>query len=302
MFCKYSDEYIKDLFGEFRGYHLIEPEAEFITDYFGVKIPVRFVKYLAGREGERIEVSPFPGGSIRAGFMEYLAVVDSIRDLDSFYQMAEVGASYAPFSAIAGVLALRKGANKVVLRPVEASVSGTQAIKENLFVNNIFGPAVDVHIIQAAVSKHYQPLFFPDNDCTIDNGGKAQECWSRIDYRGADVPMMKINGIPLSFVIDIFPYGTPIDLLHIDIQGSESTSIPPAMKKITSRVKRVLLATHSRLIEGKMLELFSKMGWELIAEHACEFVFNTKLDSFEGMTTNDGTQYWQNPLWCNSEY
>lgn len=139
-------------------------------------------------------------------------------------------------------------------------------------------------------------FFFPEVDCTKDNGAAPQDEWSNRDIRGAILPMAKVRGIPLSFVISNFPTTEPIDLLHIDIQGSEKSALPNAMNLLNERVKRVMLATHSRAIEGQMIELFHEAGWILVAEEPCDFRYRKDTSVLEGMTIKDGSQYWVNGL------
>ena len=296
MFCIYDENQIKSLFEEHSGWQSIAVDGDSIVDYFGVRIPVRYTEYLSGRVGTRIENPPFPDDSFRASFIEYLAIVESIRDSGRVYQMAEIGASYAPFSAICAKLALRKGVEKVVLRPVEASLSGKESIRRNFTINGLVDESIDMRIILAAVVDKYKDVYFPDVDCTKDNGAAPQDEFSNRDIRGAAIPMSKVRGIPLSFVIASFPFGDPIDLLHIDIQGFEKIALPPIMSVLNERVKRVMLATHSRSIEGKMMDLFHEAGWTLVAEEPCDFKYRKDISVMEGMTVKDGSQYWINEL------
>ena len=290
----YDKNTIIGMFEEYEGFSSIPAKDDCIVDYFGIYVPICYAKYLETRAGTKVKEPPFPGDSIRAGFIEYLALVESIRDCEDVYQMAEVGASYAPFSVIGAKLALRKNVRIVVLRPVEASRQGVDSIQGNFSENNLLNENVDLQVIQAAVVGEYRDVYFPDVDCTVDNGAAPQDQVTKHDLRGAELPMVKVKGIPLSFVIESFPYNQSIDLLHIDIQGSEYLSLPLDIKILSSRVKRVMLATHSRQIEGRMMEIFHQNGWELIAEEPCIFIYRRDLNSMEGMTIKDGSQYWIN--------
>lgn len=294
MYCKYDSAHILKLFADWAGYQDVEQSQDFLIDYFGARIPLRFAQYLSQKNGTKITTAPFPDDGIRASFIEYLAVVESVQDCSDIYQMAEIGASYAPFSVVCAKLALRKGLKKIVLRPVEASLRGHESIRENFMENDLITDAVDFQILHAAVIGHYKEVYFPDVDCTIDNGGAPQNEHSETDIRGVRLPLVKVPGVPLSFVVEKFSSNQPIDLLHIDIQGSEYYAIPMDIQLLTSSVKRVLLATHSRPIEGKMMEIFHAAGWRLIAEEPCGFTYREDLDSIEGMTTKDGSQYWVN--------
>lgn len=161
MFCVYEKEEIIKMFREHVDFESTPTDKDSIVDYFGVRIPIFFAKHLSGRAGTKIESPPFPSDTVRASFIEYLAIVESIRDCDNnFYQMTEIGASYAPFSAICAKLALKRNIKKVILRPVEASLSGKESIQRNFEINGLINDNIDMRVIQAAVVGKYKDVFF----------------------------------------------------------------------------------------------------------------------------------------------
>lgn len=295
MYSKRTPEEILQLFHAFAAHHSIVPQADELVDWFGIRVPISLVPHLKSRAGTRIESPPYPDDGFRATFIEYLAVVDSITAMGENYAMAEVGASYGPFSALCATLALRRGARKVVLRAVEAARNAYSVIHENYARNGLLGhEAVDWFVLNAAVEADFKTLFFPDVDCVIDNGASVQEQATAVDIRGAALPMMPVQSVPLQAILALFPNGMLIDLLHVDIQGAERKALPGGLCALNERVKRLLLATHSRRIEGEMIDLLSGSGWELVAEEPCGFSPRADVLAVEGWTTKDGTQYWIN--------
>jgi len=300
MYCFYSNE---DVLKLFECYHSDAiGQSSGLVDFFGVLIPVECAPYLSERVGVKINTPPYPDDSIRAGFIEYLAVLDSIRYASSgSYQMAEIGASYGPFTAICALLALRNFPDRhVTVRPVEAARNGDIAIGKNLAANGLFpNKQVDLEIFSAAVSSRTDTLFFPDVDCTLDNGAMASRDSEDIDVRGMSIPHIEVKAIPLDEVISSFRADQPIDLVHIDIQGAERYVLPDAMGVLNMRLKRIMIATHSRLIEGELMDVFHRNGWTLIAEDPVGFNYQSHLPNFIGMTVHDGSQYWVNNRFKN---
>ena len=84
-----------------------------------------------------------------------------------------------------------------------------------------------------------------------------------------------------------------VDFLHIDIQGSEFEIIESAIQIINSQVRAMLIGTHSRVIEGKLIEFLYKHGWYLHREKPCRFNLVEKPVTIEAMTVVDGIQYWR---------
>ena len=295
MYCAYSQQEVVALFENFRS--LMPPRADALIDYFGAVISPECAPYLAARVGTKIDTPPFPDDTIRATFIEYLALVDSVRLSEkNLYQMCELGASYAPFSVLAGLLAIRSGIQKIVLRPVEASESGAPVIEKNFRVNGLYeNESVDIEITNAAVCSRFETLYFPSVDCTIDNGGAATSEHIETDVRGAKISHVKVSGVPVDYILDKCIKDAPIDLLHVDIQGGEEHTIPDAIGLLNVKIRRMLIATHSRVIEGTLLVTLARNGWNLIAEEPTKFKFNPDIKSFTGITTSDGSQYWVNP-------
>jgi hypothetical protein len=61
-----------------------------------------------------------------------------------------------------------------------------------------------------------------------------------------------------------------------------------------SKVACVMLATHSRAIEGLALEVLGRAGWELLRERPTVFRQSSGTREVTGWTTHDGAQLWVN--------
>ena len=84
-----------------------------------------------------------------------------------------------------------------------------------------------------------------------DMGSAVSESESSRDYRGKRVRNLRVQGHPLSEILG----DSPIDLLHIDVQGAELGLIEANLDLLARQVKGIMIGTHSRVIEGSLIGL-----------------------------------------------
>jgi len=56
-----------------------------------------------------------------------------------------------------------------------------------------------------------------------------------------------------------------------------------------------VIGTHSRKIEGDLMDLMVRAGWSLAREQPSKVSFGTGARSLSEMLIHDGTQVWRNP-------
>jgi hypothetical protein len=81
-----------------------------------------------------------------------------------------------------------------------------------------------------------------------------------------------------------------VDLIHCDIQGAEADAFAAGMAAVDAQVARVVIGTHSRIIEDRLLSLFAKHNWTLEFDTACRYII---VDG-EPRLHSDGVQVWKN--------
>ena len=79
-----------------------------------------------------------------------------------------------------------------------------------------------------------------------------------------------------------------VDFIHVDIQGYELEVIGPVLPALGRKVRRLIVATHGRELDGKMFGLMSKSGWAL--EHEKMSVHRSP----DLALVQDGAQVWKN--------
>lgn len=82
-----------------------------------------------------------------------------------------------------------------------------------------------------------------------------------------------------------------VDILHCDIQGMEADLFEAGRAITDQRVRRVVIGTHGRAVEARLLDLFADMGWTLEDETVCRMIQSAGRNHLVA----DGTQVWRNP-------
>lgn len=273
------------------------PMSGHITDFFGARTPVACVPWAAGLDGAVITEPPIPDDSVRAEAIEYLALLNSLEGShDETFTMIEIGSSYAPWACLAGVLARRGGKRRVNLKSVEASAFFQRLTLDNIKANNLHSSdeitEVVFSAVQGAAGASEGFIYFPVVSSAMENGGQTSASDITSDYVGRNIAHEKVQMYTISQLIDGFE---EVDFLHCDIQGSEAAVLIPSVELLTQKVKHMFIGTHSRKIEGELIECFHGAGWLLDRERPAMFTHRPDLKDVVGMTTRDGGQYWVNP-------
>jgi FkbM family methyltransferase len=278
--------------------HTRKPKKGYIVDYFGCKLNVKYFHHTAGRSGDVLGL-PDPSDGILHEFIEYLGTVlavDSAKQQEDFVSV-ELGAGWGPWIIRSGVLAKQRGLKNITLVGVEADKLHFNWMADALNINNLREKptnGIRVQLYEAAVSAKEKHLLFPAIEDSVADWGAAatQSKEGGIDYRGRASKFIKVPAIPLKKLLQPLHH---VDLMHVDIQGSEFDVIKSAVKELTQKCRVLVIGTHNRKIEGDLLDLLFKNGWYLRNESPCQFVFVPHAPSLTGMTTVDGTQIWINP-------
>ena len=53
-----------------------------------------------------------------------------------------------------------------------------------------------------------------------------------------------------------------VDLIHLDVQGEELRVLRHAQDRLNEKVRRVIMATHSRRIHRTLRKQFQESGWD----------------------------------------
>lgn len=271
-------------------HNALEPTPGFVTNWLGVRTSVGLFDNAAHLGGTVRPGLPIPDDGVYGGTTEYWAVVAAVDAAAGSFTMVELGAGWGPWISSAGVLAKRKGITDITLVAVEASAARLDTLKEHVAEN---GLSEYTRPILGAAWSEDGTIRFPKIG-VLDHGGAVSTESADLakDYRGLQVEMDEVPAYSIPTICQGMDF---IDLMHWDIQGAEYEVAASCIDFLTSRVRSVFIGTHSRRVEGGLLELFHAAGWGLVSEKPCAFTYDVAKPTMTGMTTTDGEQYWVNP-------
>ncbi len=276
----------------------VQPAEGFITDRLGIRTRVSSLWKEAEHLGGTVSAIPIPADS-HADAIEWVGLLKAIRATEGkgSLRAMELGAGWGPWVVAAGVAARNIGISDIYLLAVEADPNHFAFLRQH-FLDNGLDP--DQHrLLNAAVgiagSRMQWPVIDPNNDWGARPicADEQNENITKIDYRGAEfIETREIEVISIDMVLGLQPRW---DLVHVDVQGDEAKICSAAIPQLDERVHWLIIGTHSRLIEGQLLEQFTRMGWILENERPVQFEFSRNPKTLECLTTHDGTQVWRNP-------
>jgi hypothetical protein len=101
----------------------------------------------------------------------------------------------------------------------------------------------------------------------------------------------RYDALPIVALAEIVADSQRIDLLHMDIQGGEADFVRDCMTSLNEKVAYIVVGTHSRAIEGRLMDNLTTAGWILEIERPSDFVITPT----GPVTVGDGVQGWRNP-------
>ena len=236
---------------------------------------------------------PIPDDGFHAEGIEYVALLNAIERFatDGSFVAVEAGAGWGPWLAMAGVVCRSRGVEGVRLIGLEASPQRFALMRRHLDFNQLdqqHGVAVD--LFEGAVWSHDGVIHFPES-AVEDMGAAASTDRTDTDYRGQAVATREV---PCTRLPTLVGEGQKVDFLHVDVQGAEGEVITSHLDWLDQNTRSMMIATHSRPLEGELMVLLKDNGWLLRREKPCRFNAGSAMKDWCGATTVDGSQYWIN--------
>lgn len=253
-------------------------EQGFYRDLFGIKTRVSFLPPIYARfsgwlPGDyEFDLLPMHDdvelfGMIHAG--------GSVRDQ---FVVMELGAGWGPWVSMAAAMARQRGWDYRLIA-VEGLESHFEFLRTHIQDNDI--DLNRCRLLHGVVGTSDGVVRFPkvpiedysaSLDLVKDHAGEFEE-------------------VPSFTVASLLKDEPIVDIAHFDIQGHEVDAIHASIEVMNDRMRRVVVGTHSRVIESELFDLFHAAGWRLEMEIGC------MLREVEGVPTmvQDGAQLWMNP-------
>jgi hypothetical protein len=264
----------------------LEPEPGLLVNFLGVKIhPKYFPDHLTGMAGQ-VEAAPIPA-NWHADMAEWAAALRAVDLARDTFTVAELGCGWGCWINNTGVAARTAGL-RVALVGVEGDEGHVHFAQECCSANGFAPDQLTIHRGIAAAKSGV--ALFPSAKSSGQNyalepifGASREQLKAAGESGDYDVLEM----IPLSEVIGTHK---KLDLLHIDIQGGELDLIKNSLDVLRQGVAYMVIGTHSREIDGLLVDCLVRDGWRLEVERPSFITLTT-----DGPKVNtDGVQGWRN--------
>lgn len=234
-----------------------QPEEGIIKNFLSTRIrPSVFPSVLQARAGS-VEPNPNPG-NWHADIAEWAAALRTVRQAKETYRVVELGCGWGCWMTNMGVAARSQGL-EVDLIGIEANRYHLSSAEETLQLNGFSTSQFTLH--HGVAGPRSGKAVFPIHENEGSHwGGKPIFDPTPDQLAQEDIQVLD------SLTLEDMSRGNPIDLLHIDIQGGEYEYVLGSAEMIAKHVRRVLIGTHSRIIEGNLFSHFLKSGWRLEIE------------------------------------
>jgi len=269
-------------------------QGDHYVDGFGVKTLFDCVPFASPDALNLVRLRhPIPDDGFHAEGIEYVALLDAIERFanNGSFVAVEAGAGWGPWLAMAGVVCRSRGVGHIRLIGLEASPERFALMRRHLDFNQLDQQhGVTVSLFEGAAWSHDGVIHFPES-AVEDMGAAASTDSTDTDYRGQAVATREV---PCTRLPTLVGDDRKVDFLHIDVQGAEGVLINSHLDWLNQHTRSMMIATHSRPLEGEIMVLLNDNGWLLQREKPCRFAAGGTIADWCGATVVDGSQYWIN--------
>ncbi len=270
----------------------LTPTAGLVTNFLGTRISTRVYPTLLDPLAGTVESPPDPG-NWHADIAEWAAALRSVAQARGSYRIVELGCGWGCWITNMGVAARARGL-AVDLIGIEGDRNHLVNARETLGLNG-FEPT-DYKLVHGVAGPRAGKAIFPDPEAGEAHWGGEPEFYptqARLSEAAREPGWQVLD----CHTLDDLSAGNAIDLLHIDIQGGETAYVAGNAAAMARLVRRVLIGTHSREIEGALFAHFQAQGWLLEMERPAI----APPHGGHPVTHIDGVQLWRNPAFPDPE-
>ena len=266
-------------------------EPDSYRDFLGVRTRMSYMPEPYWPLAGTVEGTP---GTDRAGLhdiVEWTGMLQAVLDARDHFTCVELGAGWGPFVVGSAKAAQRRGIRQIKLAAVEGAQSHLDFMHQH-FIDNGLRPEQH-RLIYGVVGTYDGIAAFPRlKEPTIEWGGEAIYTGSansagRTPQRTID-DLEEVACLTLSSILEGLPC---VDVVHFDIQGSEADVIEQGIDDLDRKVRRIVIGTHGRDLENRLLHFLDDRSWTLEMDQACSY---QQASPHKITLLRDGVQVWRN--------
>lgn len=286
----------EELFQEFAMHIEVTPSEHCYINWLGIETDSRLFGNGASIVGKVLADLPLGhlGDNVYGSSGEYASLLSALKAAEprNEFTIVELGAGWGPWISAAGLAAKRLGITNVNLIGIEADRDRYLLMEQHLERNGLSKESgVHTRLLHGAAWKENTFLRFGAMSGG-DHGGAVKTGDGGSDYRGIAMDFVEVPAFDLKTICDGMPI---IDFMHWDVQGAELEVANSGIEMMNERVRSVFIGTHSALIDGCLLDLFFRHGWDVKSFTPCSFIYDASKSSLEAMGISDGEIVAENP-------
>lgn len=269
-----------------------QPRSGFLTEFVGSVARISSLWDACRVLDGRVLPLPIPC-DYHAEAVEWIGMLKAVRAAKGAFAAMEFGAGHGPWIAASAAAARLRGISDLHLCAVEGDPGRFALLEQNMRDNGL--TSNDVTLIQAAVGSSDGLVRWPRvSDPRNVSGARPLRDGNRDDeryLRNLAEDIIKVEVVSAERLLMSRPIW---DFVHIDVQGTEAELCATSLDALSERVRYLVVGTHSRKLDGELMEIFLEGGWWL--EHEKPTRMNCgPSPTLIALTTGDGTQVWRNP-------
>ena len=270
----------------------LKPEPNIAINFIGLKTPVEVYPPVLEAHKGSVEAPPSPG-NWHADIAEWASAFHAVKKSGNTFRIIEVGCGWGCWLANTAIIARSLG-KAVELIGIEGDANHLSNARKTLKLNGFSDS--DFKLFNGVAGPDKGKAIFP-------NYAAGDAAWGgEAIFSPSKDELLQAEGDPSKQVLDCYTLnsvsdGDIVDLLHIDIQGAEVDFVEGNFQDISSLVRRVLVGTHSRVIEGRLSDIFLSAGWKMEMDRPALMPI---IDGLPKVAV-DGVHLWVNPKLTGNE-
>ncbi len=278
------------------------------VDFLGIKTRVSYLGVPEWRDSEDCSAPSLPRFDDQ--YLEWIDLLEAISEARNDFTMMELGAGYGRWLVRATSIARSFGNIPCKLVGVEAEPTHFEWMCQH-FSDNGLSPADHLLIRGAVSTKDGTARFLVGNpgEWYGQRMAKLEDQWERIKRplkqitskpasKARSLPRYRLEKVRTVSLNTLLASLQKVDLIDLDVQGSELEVLAVAALTINEKVGRVHTGTHNRRVEAGLRSFFSRLEWISVFDFPGQSEHETPWGPIE---FQDGVQSWVNPRFQRNE-
>ena len=185
------------------------------------------------------------------GAPEWVATLRSALEAKDRLVVLELEAGWAPWLVAAAKAAEKRGIHNFEFVGVEGSLDHVAFMRQHFRDNGLGSRCPSFNSTALSAPRTASPV------SQSWRTRKSTTALRRASTVEAESDTEEVRCLSLETLLTSLPI---VDLIHCDIQGAEGVVLAAARDIVGSRVRRIVIGTHSRRIEDDLMDLFGDLG------------------------------------------